>query len=170
MFLLNKIEKEPQIVTLSNPIYFVGLSVHTGMKTIYTDAAKLGKDYTLFKETHPIPDLKQPWAFVAYSKDFNEDTKTWEYIMGDVVTNLDSIPPELKGYEIPSGTYAIFPIKAKFKFLWGLEIGRMKRYVFTQWLPHSPYQSTGCDFEYHDARSVGRNPSIDLYVGIQEKK
>ncbi len=169
MFLLNKIEKNPQIVSLTDSIRFVGLSVQTDMKTIYKDAARLGKEYTQYKESHPIPNLKEPWAFVAYSKDFNEETKTWEYIMGDVVTNLDSIPPGLTGYEIPSGAYAIFPIQAKFKFLWGLEIGRMKRYVFTQWLPNSPYQSTGCDFEYHDARSVGRNPRIDLYVGIQAK-
>jgi predicted transcriptional regulator YdeE len=162
-------EKEPKIVTLQKPITFVGLLKKTNVKNIYKDAAMLGKDYTRFKETHEIPNLKDPWAFVAYSKNFDEKTKSWDYIMGDVVTNFDSIPEKLNGYEIPAATYAVFPIKAKFKVLWGLEIGRMKRYIFTNWLPKSNYQSTGCDFEYHDERSTGKNPSIDLYVEIERK-
>jgi len=168
--LLNKIDNiEPEIVTLQEPIKLVGLSVNTDVKKIYRDATKLGKDYLGFKETNNIPNLKDPWAFVAYSKDFDEETRSWEYIMGDVVTSLDSVPKGLKGYEIPSGEYAIFKIKAKFKLLWGLEIGRIKKYVFEKWLPNSRYESTGIEFEYHDQRSKGKNPSIDLYVGIKEK-
>lgn len=168
-FFLSKIEKEPKIVTLQNPIKFVGLSIKTDVKNIYKDAGILGKEYTNFKESNKIPNLKEPWAFVAYSKDFNEETKSWEYIMGDVVTNLDSIPEGLKGYEIPARTYAIFPIKAKFKFLWGLEIARTKKFIFNNWLQNSKYESTGCDLEYHDERSIGKNPSIDLYVEIEKK-
>lgn len=168
-FFLSKIEKEPQIVTLQNSIELVGVSIKTDVKNIYKDASMLGKKYTDFKKLNKIPNLKEPWAFVAYSKDFNEDTKSWEYIMGDVVTDLDSVPKGLNGYKIPSSTYAIFPIKAKFKFLWGLEIARMKKYIFTNWLLNSKYESTGCDFEYHDERSTGKNPSIDLYVEIEKK-
>jgi predicted transcriptional regulator YdeE len=170
-FLLSKIDNlEPKIVTLANSIKFVGLSVKTDVRRIYGDAAKLGKEYSQFKETHRISNLREPWAFVAYSKDFNEETKSWEYIMGDVVTSLDSVPEGLRGYEIPAGTYAIFPIRAKCKFLWGLEIGRMKRYIFSNWVPNSKYESTGSDFEYHDEKSTGKNPTIDLYVAIREKK
>jgi predicted transcriptional regulator YdeE len=169
-FLLNKIDNmEPEIVPLQEPIKFAGMSVNTDVKKIYRDAAKLGKDYVQFKETNNIPNLKDPWAFVAYSRDFDEKTRSWEYLMGDVVTSLDSVPQGLKGYEIPAGEYAIFKIKAKFKLLWGLEIGRMKKYVFEEWLPNSRYESTGIEFEYHDKRSKGKNPSIDLYVGIKEK-
>lgn len=168
-FLLNKIDDiEPEIVTLQESIRFVGLSVNTDVKKIYRDAAKLGKDYVGFKEKNNIPNLKDPWAFVAYSRNYDEETRSWEYIMGDVVTSLDSVPEGLKGYEIPSGKYAIFTIKAKFRLLWGLEIGRMKKYVFEKWLPNSAYESTGTEFEYHDDRSKGKNPSIDLYVGIKE--
>jgi len=169
-FSTSKIENiEPKIVTLQNPIKFVGLSVKTDVKKIYKDAAQLGKEYTQFKAMHKIPNLKDPWAFVAYSRDFNEKTKTWEYIMGDVVTDLNSVPEGLNGYEIPAAIYAVFLIKAKFKFLWGFEIGKMKKYIFAKWLPNSKYESTGSEFEYHDERSIGRNPSIDLYVAIKEK-
>ena len=46
-FLLNKIsDKEPEIVTLQEPIKFAGLSVKTDVKNIYKDASRLGKDYT----------------------------------------------------------------------------------------------------------------------------
>ncbi|MBN1694875.1 GyrI-like domain-containing protein [candidate division WOR-3 bacterium] len=170
-FLLNKIgDTEPEIVTLQEPIKFVGLSVKTDVKSIYKDATQLGKDYSQFKKTHTITNLKEPWAFVAYSRDFDEKTRSWEYIMGDVVTNLDSVPEGLNGYEIEPGKYAIFQIKAKLGFLWGLEIGRMKKYVFTEWVSKSNYTATGSDFEYHDKRSIGKNPSIDLYVAIREKE
>jgi predicted transcriptional regulator YdeE len=169
-FLLNKIDNvEPEIVALQEPIEFVGMSVNTDVKKIYRDAAKLGKAYTQFKKTNDIPNLKDQWSFVAYSRGFNEETRSWEYIMGDVVKNLDSIPEGLNGYKISAGKYAIFKIKAKFRLLWGLEIARMKKYVFEEWLPNSQYDSDGTDFEYHDKRSTGKNPSIDLYIGIQEK-
>ncbi len=169
LFLCSKMEKEPKIITLQNPIKFVGLSIKTNVKNIYKDAAKLGKEYTQFKKMHKITNLKEPWAFIAYSKDFNEETKSWEYIMGDVVSNFDSIPEGLSGYEISAASYAVFPIKAKFKFLWGIEIAKMKKYIFSDWLPNSKYKSRGCDFEYHDERSTGKHPSIDLYVAIEER-
>jgi len=107
-FLLNKIgDTEPEIVTLQEPIKFVGLSVKTDDKNIYEDAAQLGKDYSQFKKTHNMPNLKDPWAFLAYSRDFDERTRSWEYIMGNVVTSLDSVPEGLNGYETESGKYAI---------------------------------------------------------------
>lgn len=169
-FFLKKVDNlEPKIIILQDPIKFVGLTVDTDTKRIYKDATRIGREYTKFKTMNTIPNLKEPWAFVAYSNNFNEITKSWNYSMGDVVNNLDSIPEGLNGFEIPSMTYAIFPIKAKSKFLWGLEIARMKKYIFTKWLPNSKYESTGCDFEYHDERSIGENPSIDLYVAIEEK-
>ncbi len=107
-FLLNKIgDTEPEIVTLQEPIKFVGLSVKTDDKNIYEDAAQLGKDYSQFKKTHNMPNLKDPWAFLAYSRDFDERTRSWEYIMGNVVTSLDSVPEGLNGYEIEAVKYAI---------------------------------------------------------------
>ena len=169
MCILSRMEKEPEIVTLEYPIRFVGLAIHTDVRRVYRDAAMLGHEYSRYKENHPIPSLREPWAFVAYSKDFDEETKSWQYIMGDVVTSLDSVPAGLSGYEIPASTYAVFPIRPRFKFLWGLQIARTKRHVFSKWLPNSGYESTGCDFEYHDERSLGKRPSINLYVAIRER-
>ena len=56
-------EKEPKIVTLKNPIKFVGLSIKTDLKNVYKDAANLGKEYAHIKAKHQIPNLIEPWAF-----------------------------------------------------------------------------------------------------------
>jgi predicted transcriptional regulator YdeE len=167
-FVLSRIEKEPRITTLREPILFVGMETNTDARSIYRDSARLGEEYRKFKERHQIPDLQEPWAFVAYSVDFIEKTRSWKYILGDVVTKLDAVPEGLGGNEIPPATYAVFPVRAKFKFLWGIEITRTKKYLIQEWLPNSKYRGTGSDFEYHDDRSTGNKPSIDLYVEIEE--
>jgi len=169
-FFFSRMEKTPEILTLDQPVRFVGLSVKTDMKRIYRDASGLGRKYARIKKTCSIPALKTPWAFVAYSRDFDESAGSWEYIMGDVVTGFDALPEGLKGYEIPAGTWAVFTVRPRFRFMWGAEIGRMKQYIFGEWLPHSGYRPKGSDFEYHDERSTGKRASIDLYVEIEKKQ
>lgn len=172
-FLIGPFEKpEPGFVTLKEPIKMIGISTRTGMKTVYSDVPKLGKEYLALKEKNVIPNKRAPWAFVAISRDFREDG-SWEYLMGDVVTTLHTIPPGLKSFEIPAKTYAVFPIRPKSKYAWGIEFGRTKRFIYTEWLPASGYNAdTGVlgDFEYHDERSLAGNPQIDLYVSVREKK
>jgi len=171
-FLFGKIENvEPKIVTLKEPIKFVGLSIKTSTKKIYKDVPKLGKEFNRIKELRKISNKKEPWAFVAVSKDYNKNTATFDYIIGDVVTSFDSIPDGLQPYEIPAITYAVFPIRPKNRFVWGLTIGKTKQYIYKKWIPNSKYEPAGIidDFEYHDERSLGKNPSIELYVAIKEK-
>jgi len=171
--LIGPLEKtEPKIVVMKEPIKMIGVSMRTGMKTIYQDAAKLGKLYKEVKEQNLIRDKKEPWGFVAISKDFH-GIDSWDYLMGDVVNKLDSIPQGLQAFEIPAMTCAVFPIRPKSKFSWGITIGRMKKYIFTEWLPGTGYESDSTivgDFEYHDARSTGKKPEIDLYVPIKKRQ
>lgn len=148
----------------------IGVSLRTGMKSIYKDAPILGKKYKDIKDI--IPNKKNPWAFVVVSKNFSNDNQKWDYLMGDVVTNFDNKPNSLEGFEIPENTYAIFTIQPKFSFLWGIMIGKTKKYIFDEWLPNSKYEVDSTilsDFEYHNERSVGKNPSIDLYIPIKER-
>ena len=165
-------KSEPKIVKLESPIKMVGVSMRTSIKTIYKDAVLLGKEYQQVKEQNLIQNKKEPWAFVAISKDFSNDNSSWEYLMGDVVTSFGSVPKGLIAFEIPVKTYAVFTIHPKFKFLWGPTIGLTKKYIFTEWLPNSKYDSDHeiiGDFEYHDQRSISKNPSIELYIPIREK-
>lgn len=171
-FLIGPLEKsEPKLVTLKEPIKMIGVSTRTGMKTIFKDAAKLGQEYKQVKDQNLIPNKKTPWGFVAISKDF-QGMESWDYLMGDVVNTLDHVPAGLEPFEIPASTYAVFPIRPRSKFSWGLTIARMKKYIYTEWLPDSKYEADPSilgDFEYHDERSLGKKPEIDLYVAIKER-
>jgi AraC family transcriptional regulator len=115
--------------------------------------------------------IKEPWAFVAVSKNYSKETGTFEYIVGDVVTKVDSIPVGLKSFEIPALTYTIFAIRPKSKIAWGITMGRMKRFIYTEWMPKSGCEPAGIidDFELHDYRSLGKRPEINLYVAVKKK-
>lgn len=173
-FNLIKIDRsEPQIVTLNSTIKMVGVSQSTSLKTIFKDAGVLGKKYRDIKEKDIVINKKQPWAFVAVSKNFTNNGNNWEYLMGDVVTSFDKQPADLIKFEIPAKTYAVFKISPRFSFLWGPTIGLTKKYIFTEWLPKSKYvidDDIIGDFEYHDERSMFRVPMIELYVSVKVKE
>jgi AraC family transcriptional regulator len=133
--------------------------------------AQLGKQFEQIKVQ--IPNRQQPWVFAAVSKDFDKQAQTFWYMMGDVVTHIGAIPVGLETFDIPAGTYAVFPVRPKNKFGWGFAIGNTKRFAYEEWLPQSGYKPAGSidDFEYHDARSERpKNPEIDLYVAIKPKR
>ncbi len=171
MLIGNIDKKEPQIVKLNEPIKLIGLEISTNDKDIYKDVGRVAAKFNEIKKINPIPYLKQPWASINISKDYNVETKTFKYIMGDVVTKVGSIPNGLNSYEVPALTYAVFPIRPKSKIAWGITMGRMKRYIYTEWLPNSGYEASEIigDFELHDDRSLGKKPEINLYVALKEK-
>jgi AraC family transcriptional regulator len=171
--LIGNIDKtEPQIVKIDEPIKLIGLEITTNDKDIYKDVGRVASNFNEIKKDHPVPHLKQPWASINISKDYDIETKEFKYIVGDVVTDAGSIPDGLHYYEVPALTYAVFPIRPKSKFAWGITMGRMKRYIYTGWLPESGYEPSEIigDFELHDDRSLGKNPEINLYVALKEKK
>ena len=161
----------PEICNIQFPIKMIGTPIRTQDKRIYRDVDKLFKIFNTMRTATPIPNKKEPWAFVAISRAFKDDG-SWEYLIGDVVNDLTLVPEGWTAREIPAGYYAKFIIQPKFNFLWGLVIGMMKRYIYTEWLPASAYDISGQDiaeFEYHDERSVGKKPMIELYVSIKQK-
>lgn len=164
-------KEEPKIVTLEEPIKMAGVSIRTTQKSIFKDAVTLGKEYKSIKDKGIIQNKRTPWQFVAISKDFIGD-ESWEYLMGDVVTNFENIPLSLKTFEIPPKSYAVFTIRPKSRFAWGISIGRMKKYIYTEWIKNSDYEldnNVVGDFELHDERSEQKNPEIDLYVAVKKR-
>jgi predicted transcriptional regulator YdeE len=161
----------PRITTLERPLKVVGVSMRTTQKSISKDVIVLGKKYKKVKDSGVIKNQEIPWKFVAISKDF-EGSDSWEHLMGDVVTSFNDQSEKLVSFEIPSKKYAIFTIKPKSKFAWGISIGRMKRYIYTDWIKNSDYELDSDilgDFELHDERSEMENPEIDLYISIKKK-
>ena len=162
---------EPRIVEIEQPLQIMGLSIETSTKKVFRDVAQLGKRFEKIKGQ--IPNRQQPWIFTAVSKDYDKHAQTFWYMMGDVVTHVEVVPEELETFDIPAGTYAVFPVRPKNKLGWGFAIGDAKRYAYDEWLPQSMYKPAGTidDFEYHDERSEqAKNPEIDLYVAIRPKK
>lgn len=74
LLILREMDKEPTIVSLENPILFVGLATKTDVRSIYLDTANLGKEFSDYKKYHEISNLKKPCDFVAYRKDFDHKT------------------------------------------------------------------------------------------------
>ncbi len=163
---------EPRIVDLPEPILIVGMSVETNLRSIYRDVPALGRRYRNYKREHTLPNKKEPWAFAAVTWGHNERTGTMSYMMGDVVTRIETLPSYLQAFTIPAIKYAVFPIRPKNRFGWPIAIGDAKRYIYTEWMPKSAFEPAGIldDFEYHDERSARRkDPEVDLYVAIKPR-
>lgn len=161
---------EPRLVTLDEPVVAVGLSTRTNMKSVFRDLPKVYRKYLDLKEQYGIPDLKEPWEYVSLSDDFGED-ETWVYHTGYVVTSCEKMPAVFTSFTIPAGEYAVFPLRPRNKILLGLAMGKMKRYIYTQWLPGSAYEFSGYEYEYSNEEISGKNRSfLDLYVGIKENE
>ena len=172
-FLIGNTDRsEPNIIKLDQTIHVIGLEINTDDKAIYQDVSKVAVQFNEIKKVYPIPNLKEPWASINISKDYNPEKGTFTYVVGDVVNVVDTIPPGLKSYEIPPLTYAVFPIRPKSNIAWGITMGRMKKFIYTEWLPNSGYSPSGTfgEFELHDERSLGKHPEINLYVAIKEKE
>jgi len=168
----NTDKSEPKIIKLDQPTYIIGLEINTDDKAIYQDVAKVAKQFNEIKKNYPIANLKEPWASINISKDYNPEKRTFTYVVGDVVNVVDNIPQGLKAYEIPPLTYAVFPVRPKSKIAWGITMERMKKFIYTEWLPNSdfsPSDSFG-EFELHDDRTLGKHPEINLHVAIKEKE
>ena len=162
----------PKIVDLAPPVKIMGMGVDTTISKVARDVARLGKQYERYKKNTEIPDLKTPWGFAAVSTGYDPQAQTFHYFMGDVVTRFEYSSPGLKPFEIPAGTYAVFAVRPKNKLGWPVAIAATKRLAYQDWLPGSAYEPAGGavdDFEYHDERSVSKNPEIDLYVAIKPK-
>ena len=170
--LLDVRKAPPHIVTLSSPIKMIGVSSRVNEKNIYREAQALGQRYENIKAAKIIQHKKEPWGFVAISKSFAEDG-SWEYLMGDVVDDFEIVPEGLNAFEIPAQSYARFSLRPRWIWAWGLAMGLLKKYIYTQWLPASEYKPDNAlvgDFEYHDQRSLAKRPEIDLYVAIRKKQ
>ena len=161
---------EPNVIKLEKPIQVIGLGIYTKKRSLYKDIDKVSNNFNKIKRNNPIPNLKEPWASVNIGRDYKENGN-FAYITGDVVTKSDSVPDGLNYFEIPTVTYAVFPIRPKSKIARGATIKRMKRFVYTEWFPKSGYKPSDIirHFELYDDKSLGKHPEINLYVALEEK-
>ncbi len=169
-FVILSTKTKPEIVILGEPIKAVGLTVNTSMKSIFRDSAEVLKRFMECKKKYGIPNQKTPWEYVSLSRNFSDDNNTWDYLTGNAVSGVEKIPEVFSEFEVPSGKYAVFHIRPKYKIMLGPAIGKMKKYIYEDWLPKSEYEFAGWEFEYNSEKMYEENPNhIDLYVAVKEK-
>jgi predicted transcriptional regulator YdeE len=164
-------ETPPDIVSLDQPIRIAAMSMSTDLKRIYRDVPRLAKRFREFKRGYEIPYRKDPWAFAAVSLGFDVKTGAFTYVLGDVVTEFGDLPTELQAFEIPPAKYAVFKVRPRSRFGWGIAFARTKRHAYETWLPGSGFEQGRIvdDFEFHDERSTrAKDPEVDLYVCIRD--
>lgn len=162
----------PAILNLAAPIQAVDLEVRTDLRQVHHDVPALGKYSSCARSEWPVPHPRASRTFVAARKGHDAESGAFTYFLGEVVTQIGSLPDRWLSLVIPVGTYAVFPIRPRRKAGWPVAITAAKRHIDRRWLPPSDYLPAGGidDFEYHDERSLRRSgPEIDLYVAIRPK-
>jgi predicted transcriptional regulator YdeE len=76
----------------------------------------------------------------------------------------------LEVFRLPAGTYGKISVKPKLGLLWGLAVGKAKRYFYAKWLPSSEYEAVNMEYELHTEKSVAKNPEIDLIFAVRRKQ
>jgi predicted transcriptional regulator YdeE len=163
----------PEIVQLPDEILVAGVAMETNTRSIQRDIPRLAKELESCKQGPPVPDRREPWAFIAASWDYDEESGAFRYMMGDVVTSVTRLPQGLQPFRVPAVTYAVFPIRPRNRFGWGVAIASAKEYIYGTWMKTSEFEPGGVidDFEYHDERSTRKKaPEIELYVCIKPRR
>jgi len=163
---------KPKIMTTREPLKIIGVSTKTSNKTFVEDDLLLWKEYKRIKEKKLILNKKEEFSFVAIRKSSKEES--WEYLIGDIVTDFNNVPVGLKTAEIPVGTYAAFHIDVDDERSWAPAIIKTEKYIYEKWLPKSIYEldtdSPVKEIEYHDKRTEDTTRTMIFYVAIREKK
>lgn len=76
----------------------------------------------------------------------------------------------LERFVIPAGTYARLELACALRVLWGASVGKVKRWLYTQWLPTSGYAALNLEYEHHTEKTSGRHPRVDLLFAIEKKQ
>lgn len=74
----------------------------------------------------------------------------------------------LQSISLPGGPYACITIRPKYGLFWAKSIAETKSWFLHEWLPASKYRPIGLEFELHSERTVGKNPTLDLFFALEK--
>jgi predicted transcriptional regulator YdeE len=138
-------------------VVIYGLSKRSNDKTISKDTNELStKFYAIINKKPVLP-------YFVLSKNYNENTKSFEMFVGSIYENI-----MFEKFKIPEGKYAKITINPKLGFMWGLSIGEAKRFFYKNWLKNSKYKPLNMEYEYHTEKSIGKYPTIDICFSITD--
>lgn len=146
-----------EIIDMEEQVIF-GVSKNSNDLRIDKDIKEMSKQYlTAVKQDFVLP-------YFVLSKNYDKKTTNFEMFIGSTHEYND-----LEKFVIPKGKYCKITVKPKWGFLWGLSIGKAKRFFYTKWLPNSEYKAVNMEYEYHTEKSAGNNPTIDVIFAIEDK-
>jgi predicted transcriptional regulator YdeE len=166
------IHKEP-------PFYVVGISARTNNAAEFAGNGVIGKLWhTFFSQSllSQIPNRVDEDIVAVYFDYASDKDGEYSFLLGARVNNLDHVPDEMVGYELPAQTYALFTS----------EKGQMPGVEIALWqqIWRQPDVAKGGDGADEDAGELTRayiadyvvydkrshdpiNAIVDIYIGLK---
>ena len=160
---------QPRISIVNKEINCLGLMIHTNIKTVYKDLPKVYDRYMNLFNKNLISNIKRPWEYISLIQNYDTNM-TWDYYTGHVITKYEDIYEDIVKFKVPEGEYAVFEVRCKKQIFFGIKIAKIKKYIYTNWLPKSEYEFSGYEFEYNNEEMKKKSPyDVDMYIGIKKK-
>jgi len=155
---------EPRYQKLA-AFYVIGLEEEDAMEG--GKMMELWGAYFENKDNIPNPISDTAYGITYFGKNYNPQTmKGYKYFVGRQVKDLDNVPQNLLGHEVPAANYAVFEHKGKIE-----TIGNTYAYIFGEWLKQSGKKPAMQDvFELYDERFIhdSDNSVLEIWVPIAE--
>jgi len=167
-FFRKKPKFEVEVVPIKDEMISVGISIISKDEKLTKDASFLQKEFE--EKKSDIKEKRDPWGMtiITYNKDANG---SYEYFIGEIVTQKEINEEKFKVKHIPEGLYAHINVKYKGAIRWAIDIAKARRFFHEKWLPTSQYEMCGpfVDMEFYSSKSRHKYGSIDLYFPIIKK-
>ncbi len=161
-----------KIVDIKDEFYIIGVAAKTSKETFAEDDLLLWKEYKRVREKKLVENKKEEHSFVA-AKLSSENYDHFEYIIGDIVENLNHVPVGMRGIKVTPSKYVCFPVTIKDEKSWAAAIDRIEKHIHNKWLPKSPYEldtkAVISELQYHDKRSEEITHTMKFYMAIRPK-
>ncbi len=151
----------------------VGIATNTTNDTFIEDDLLLWKEFKRIRDKNLVSDKKENHSFVSVQMNKNKEAKTWEYLIGRIVTDFTDIPTGFKTIEIEPQSYLSVHLNVKNEESWGETVTKLEHHILTKWLPDSSYElktdSAVKSIVYHDKRDKKNTRTIIYYLAVKEK-
>ena len=153
-------QKEPKIV--ERPAFIIVGKLYRG-KNENKEIPQLWQSYG--PQMHQIKNVKNQHICYGVMDNFDQESKEFDYVAAQEVSQVEDPPEGLVSWEIPECTYAVFTCTLP-------TISETFDYIYHKWLPASGYEhSPSLEFELYDERFHPEKPQseLDIYIPIKKK-
>lgn len=149
---------QPQFVT--KPAFtVVGLLIHP--TPMSPEIPKLWDQ--LAPRMGEIAHGSEPYVSYGLMDNFNPQTSVFDYMAGNAVERVETLPVGMSRWDVPANTYAVFESSIP-------KLGESFGYIFNDWLPASGYEQVASPyFERYGENFSPDNPVVSIYIPVAKK-